>query len=56
MVILVTCKMNFFQVVNMCLISIKYLYISDFISKLAIKQEASKSKTSLAREKESFIV
>ena len=29
---------------------------SDFISKLAIKSEASNSKTSLANEKESFIV
>ena len=29
---------------------------SDFISKLAIKHEVSKSKTSLVKEKESFIV
>ena len=29
---------------------------SDFISKLTIKSEASNSKTSLANEKESFIV
>ena len=29
---------------------------SDFISKLAIKSEASNSKTSLSNEKESFIV
>ena len=28
---------------------------SDFISKLTIKHEASKSKTSLAKEKESFM-
>ena len=29
---------------------------SDFISKLAMKNEASNSKTSLAKEKETFVV
>ena len=50
----------------MCLISMKILYEkgsllevfekSDFLLKLAMKNEASSFKTSLAKEKESFIV
>ena len=60
-------KGNFSQIANMRLISAKVFtqrfnvsvwgtLISEFILKLAVKSEALNSETSLANEKESFIV